>query len=130
MSIRLRIIRERAETIRNWRSHAQKIAGAATEVLGEETEVYAFGSAVRGEATPSSDVDLLIVVNGTIPSLKVRNRMMMMVEEAAGLGDFHPFEIHVVGSEEAAPYFRHAGRDMIALGRRRPAGNVRRRTIA
>ncbi len=74
-----------------------------------------FGSAVRGEATPASDIDLLIVVNRPIPSLRARNRMMMKVEAAAGLAEFHPFELHVVDSEEATAYFRHAGRDMTTL---------------
>ncbi len=115
MSTRLRRLRERAKIVRNWRRQAEKIAEAAVRVLGEEVRVYAFGSIIKGDATPSSDIDLLIVVPGPVSSLRARTKILLRVEKAAGLGDLHPFEIHIVDSDEAASYFRHAGKNMQAL---------------
>lgn len=107
-------LRERARMIREWEKYAKRIADAAAR-LGEGVEVYAFGSAVRGEATAASDIDMLVVVNRAIRSLTERNRLRMMVEEAALLPTSHPFEIHIVARDEASAYFRHAGSDITQL---------------
>ena len=46
---------------------AQQIAAKIHEVLGEETRVIWFGSWVKGQARPHSDIDLAIVAAAPLP---------------------------------------------------------------
>ena len=48
-------------------SLAQQIATKIYEVLGEETRVIWFGSWVKGQARPHSDIDLAIVAAAPLP---------------------------------------------------------------
>lgn len=115
MWMRSERLRKKAEMLHQWRKYAQKIAEASSNILGEDVDVHVFGSVVKGEATAASDIDILIVTNRTINSLTERNRLGMMIEEIAGLPQVHPFEIHIVTKDEAEPYFRHAGSNIMRL---------------
>ena len=94
------------EMLRKWREHGDRIAEAASQVLGE-CEVFAFGSVVEGRATGGSDVDIL-VVSRNLPQGD-RSHLKALIEERAGLPPFHPFEIHLVTPQEAEWYRRHGG---------------------
>jgi uncharacterized protein len=101
--------------IREWRKFSSKIAKSARRELGPSTEVYVFGSAVRGEAVAASDVDILVIVDRPLSSVIERNKIRMMIEDAASLPDVHPFEFHVVTRDEAELYFRHIGSSILKM---------------
>lgn len=66
---------------------AMQIARYYTEALkayfGDQLmAVVLYGSVARGEQTPESDVDLLIVADGLPRSLRARNRLLVEFEEA------------------------------------------------
>lgn len=109
------ILRKRTKIIRNWRNYAEKIEKAFKHVLGEDAEVYTFGSAFKGNTTARSDIDILIVTNKTIHSLSHRNRLGTMIEDAADLPNPHLLEIHIATRDEAPAYFRHAGPNIVKL---------------
>jgi len=67
-------------------THLSEIAARYTEALKEHLgdrliSVVLYGSVARGDCTPSSDVDLLIVAEGLPPSRRARNRMLVEIEE-------------------------------------------------
>ena len=92
--------------IENWREYSKKIAKASKELLGE-CEVYVFGSVIEGTWTGGSDVDILIISDKVPQSNKARGELKAKIEEKAGLPLFHPFEIHLVNTDEAEHYWRH-----------------------
>ncbi len=89
----------RAKELRNWKRVVEKIAEAAKEELGDEVRVYIFGSAVRGELTASSDVDILIcspnVPDDEAGVWELKKRIL----ERAGLTLRSPLQLHLVDDE-------------------------------
>jgi predicted nucleotidyltransferase len=66
--------------------HAHEIARQYTRALGRRlgdrlVSVVLYGSVARGEHTPSSDIDLLIVARGLPESRRARNRLLVEIEE-------------------------------------------------
>ncbi len=92
--------KERAEIVRKYREWLPKIANAAKEVLGD-ANIYLFGSVAEGEATPSSDVDIMIVTRGeNVATGRKRAEVIAEIEERAGLPFVHPFEFHLMSKDE------------------------------
>ena len=57
-------------------------------------EVIVFGSVLEGKHTMASDIDLLVVLD----SIERRDEILMKINEV--LGEFHPFQIHLVTGKE------------------------------
>lgn len=91
--------------VREWKRYVADIAQAAHKILSDAA-VYVFGSVVKSEATGGSDVDVLIVSKYVPASGIERAKLLLKIEEGAGLPSYHPFEIHLVNTEEAEWYFR------------------------
>ncbi len=97
---------QRAEMAKKWREWVPRLVEAAREVLGDDVEVYVFGSAAEGRLTAASDVDVLVVVESPPQDFFELERIKEEVETRAGLPRRHPFEIHLVGRGEAEFYLR------------------------
>lgn len=93
----------RFRALLRWRQHLPGLIKAAKEVL-PDAELYVFGSAVRGELTANSDVDVLIVSDGVIGWQ--RHKIGAAIEER--LEKALIFEIHLVTQQEMGWYKRHA----------------------
>lgn len=106
---------ERAKMIKEWKGWSRKIANAAADVLGDDVEVYVFGSAPRGEAIAASDVDILIVKEDVPPEKSNKLEIKLEIERKAGLPKTHPFEIHIVDREEAETYINHIRESLIRI---------------
>lgn len=107
---------ERTNILRNWGEWSAKIREAANEILSSDLlGIYAFGSAVTDRLVASSDVDILIVAKNLPKSIIGRSEIKERIVYEAGLPLVHPFEIHLVGEEEAKIYFKHIGKDFIDL---------------
>lgn len=73
------------------------IKSRAKKVLGEGTKVYLFGSYLKKDFGPNSDVDILVVAENYIDKRKKGEILVSILE---GFEVFHPFEVHLVSKEE------------------------------
>lgn len=88
-----------------WRSQLQSLADAVS-ASAPGAKAYIFGSALKGELVANSDIDVLVVVRGTLGSNTDRARLALRIED--GLADPSIFEIHLTDGSGFAWYRRHA----------------------
>jgi len=97
----IEIAKRSAETIERYRRELKKylnvIKAIAKEYFGPDVKVYLFGSVLRGDYGPQSDIDVAVVLAERPP---VEERMAFRSKLREELGLFHPFEIHIVGEAE------------------------------
>jgi predicted nucleotidyltransferase len=93
----------RLRELLRWRSYLPILVEAVKSVLGEDVEVYVFGSAVEGRLTIDSDIDVAVVVEELPGSASRRvgilNRIWRITEDN-GVPWWYPFEIHLMTREE------------------------------
>ena len=65
--------------------------------------IIVFGSVVRGDVRPDSDIDLLII---TDMAEKLDERIKLRMEIMRILGEGSPFEIHIITAEEYENWYR------------------------
>lgn len=61
INIALKIMKTKRNLFKNYMKVARELKVAFSEVLGEDVKVIVFGSVVRGDSTPLSDLDVLVV---------------------------------------------------------------------
>ena len=118
------LARSRAALARRWREVAPDLADEFHSIL-PGSRVYAFGSAVRGDMSGGSDVDIMVVSDAVPAGALARARLKVRAEEGVGLPDSHPFEFHLVTEGEAEPFLRRAGRDVLLIEGRRGSRRAR-----
>jgi predicted nucleotidyltransferase len=93
----------RLRELLRWRSYLPILVEAVKNVLGEDVEVYMFGSAVEGRLTIDSDIDVAVVVEELPGSasrrVEILNRIWSIMEDN-GVPWWYPFEIHLMTREE------------------------------
>jgi predicted nucleotidyltransferase len=93
----------RLRELLRWRSYLPILVEAVKMVLGEDVEVYMFGSAVEGRLTIDSDIDVAVVVEELPGSasrrVEILNRIWSIMEDN-GVPWWYPFEIHLMTREE------------------------------
>ena len=93
---------ERRKYFRDFIKYAEK----AKEIVKQrdpDARMMLFGSAVKGELRPDSDVDLLII---TDIAEKLDERIKLRMEMVKILGEGSPFEIHIITDEEYENWYR------------------------
>ena len=90
----INMAKKRKEYFENYMHYARLVK----EAVGGE--VIVFGSVVEGKHTMASDIDLLVVLD----SIERRDEILMKINEV--LGEFHPFQIHLVTRKEFEWYKR------------------------
>ncbi|MEM3403163.1 MAG: nucleotidyltransferase domain-containing protein [Nitrososphaeria archaeon] len=65
--------------------------------------VILFGSYVRGNMGPDSDIDVLLI---TRLASDVKERVRLRIEIKRAIGDLTPFEIHIVTEEEYKSWYK------------------------
>jgi len=95
--------------LENWKDIVKALTNSAKEILGD-AEVVPFGSIVEGEATATSDLDILVIVNDLPRSALNRAQIISKIEEATGLPPIHPIQIHLITRQEAEtnPIYKEA----------------------
>ena len=83
--------KENEKYFKNPQEYAFLIKKRAKEILGE-VKVYLFGSVIKGNWTPDSDIDVL-VVSDNFDDQKGGEIKAKLLE---AVGFFSPFEIHLV----------------------------------
>jgi hypothetical protein len=86
-----------------WRDHIANLSDAVKKVL-PDAEVYLFGSALEGELTANSDVDVLIVSERA--SGPQRHKLATMIENELKMPLL--FEIHLTTRDRLEWYRKHA----------------------
>ncbi len=90
----IRIANERKKYFKDYLQYARLVK----ELTGGR--VIVFGSVVEGKHTMASDIDLLVVMD----SIGNRNEILTKINKA--LGEYHPFQIHLVTPKELKWYKR------------------------
>lgn len=93
---------ERKHYLENLDSYLSIIKKFFKEKLGE-VEIYLFGSILRDDFGPNSDVDIL-VISKNIPSDSYE-RSKLITELRRIIGFVNPFEIHIITPEEYAEWY-------------------------
>jgi len=106
---------ERAKILRDWRRYVDRIARSVKKILGDDARVYVFGSAVRGELTAISDIDILVVSKRVPRSFMERVKLKLKIMDSSSLPDHGPFELHLVDEREAKLYFYHIKGDYVRV---------------
>ena len=88
----IKIAKERKKYFENYMHYARLVKEAV------KGEVFVFGSVIEGKHTMASDIDLLVVLD----SIERRDEILMKINEV--LGEFHPFQIHLVTRKELEWY--------------------------
>ncbi len=101
------LVREEERYRRDYMALARRVKEAAGRELGE-VRVYVFGSVVEGAATPSSDVDVM-VVSAAVPR-RWGERSALAARIASEVGLDAPLELHLLTPEEEGWYLRFVGR--------------------
>lgn len=90
---------ERSKILINYKNYIPCIVRAARKILGDSVRIYLSGSVVEGKAVPSSDVDVIIVVDFEIKA-KDRASIVAKIEEICNLPFVNPFEFHILSKQE------------------------------
>ncbi|RLI97063.1 MAG: DNA polymerase subunit beta [Candidatus Aenigmatarchaeota archaeon] len=88
---------ENEKYFRNFLKYA-KIAKRIAEKELKDVRVFIFGSIVKKEHTPASDIDLLIISKNMPKRISERAKIQAKILKKIGI--FSPFEIHMVNEEE------------------------------
>ncbi len=94
----LETMKIRREMLKNYRVYLERIYNSTKEIL-IDSEVFIFGSIIEEKQVGGSDIDILIIANVPKKHL-IRTQIITDIEESAGLPLSHPFEIHLLSSEE------------------------------
>jgi len=93
---------KRLKELLSWRKLLPIVRDSVREVLGNRP-VYVFGSAVRGELTVDSDIDIAIIVDKVPESARERVRIIDEIwrrMEDRGVSFFYPFELHLMSESD------------------------------
>jgi streptomycin 3"-adenylyltransferase len=78
------------------------------ELLGSSiTGVYLFGSAVKGGLRINSDVDVLVLVNHSLPEVtrkKLTDRLMLISGKIGNTDSLRPLELTVINESDIVPW--------------------------
>lgn len=112
IDFQIEIVRRFREMRRNYLYNVRKIKDLAKDVFGDRLlSVYVFGSVVEGKEKPMSDVDVAIVLSENAEE-EERMKLYRKVREHFGL---HPFEIHVLTSEEWEGWYRRFVKSFVEI---------------
>jgi len=102
--INKKIWEERKEYFENYLEWGKKIKEIAKKFLGTKVTVLIFGSIVRGDWTPESDIDVLIISN-KLSKNWIKNRLIRTKIKKL-IGPLSPFQIHLARPEEYKSWWK------------------------
>lgn len=101
------ILKGRVQSEKKYFANPQKYAKTIKELAQKELvslKVFLFGSVAEGNATPGSDIDLLLV-SPSVPQ-KQSERAKIKANLYQEIGFYSPFEIHLITPKELCWYER------------------------
>lgn len=107
MNSLVKILKAQAEEEKKYfvnpKKYARKIKNLVKKELNSP-KVFLFGSIVRGDYSPTSDIDLLLVSPSTPKKQSERAEIKARLYQEIGFSS--PFEIHLITPEEFSWYKR------------------------
>lgn len=91
------IKKENEKYFKNYKQYAKIAKRIAEKEIGK-VKVFVFGSVVKKQHTPASDIDLLIVSEKVPEKMKARAEIVAKILRRIGL--LSPFEIHLINERE------------------------------
>ena len=89
---------------KGWRRYAEVIKELGKQYFKKNfVGVYVFGSTVRGDYRPLSDIDVAVVL---IEDVGERDRAGFRSIIRKKLGDLHPFEVHIITEADWRGWYR------------------------
>lgn len=95
---------EKRKYFENYLYYCQKIKEAAEKVLGS-VRVLVFGSIVRGDWGPNSDIDVLIISDKLSENWEENRIYKLQIKREAGIS--FPFQLHLVRPEEYEGWYKN-----------------------
>lgn len=92
--------------------YAKKIKKVALRFF-PKIKILLFGSAVKNQALPGGDIDVLIICEKLPSSALTRSKIKTKIYQALGFSS--PFEIHLVDEKEARWYQRFIKNDYLLI---------------
>ena len=108
IDLQIGIVRKFKEMRKNYLKYAKIIKETAEKHFDNFIDLYVFGSVVKGEEHPMSDVDLAVVLSENVDEEK-RIDFYRKVREKIGV--VHPFEIHVLSKREWETWYKKFVKD-------------------
>jgi len=100
-----KIQQEKQKYFLNYLEYSKKIKEIAVELLGKNIQVMVFGSIVRNEHTPNSDIDVLIISENLSSNWEENRIIRTLIKKQ--IDPFSPFEINLVRPEEYEIYYKN-----------------------
>lgn len=88
---------EKKRYFEDYKRYAEIIKDKAKELLGD-AKVIVFGSVVRDDYTPASDIDILIISDNLPDDQEKRAELRTQIKSSVGRPN--PFQIHLITPEE------------------------------
>jgi predicted nucleotidyltransferase len=89
---------------KRWKFYLKKIKREAKKILGKKTKVFIFGSFVRGDFGPQSDIDVLIISENLPDDFDERAKIRTKIKSK--VGTFSPFQLHLTNPEEFEDWYK------------------------
>lgn len=90
---------KRLEQLKNYKTIVREVKKIIEKFIGE-VDVYVFGSVVEGEATASSDIDILVIVDNI--SLEEVYKLKTIIYKSVDA----PIELHIITSREFENWYK------------------------
>jgi len=101
---RAKIVEKKQKYFKNYLYWCKKIKKKARELLGKDVKVLVFGSVVRGDFGPNSDIDVLIISKNLKKDWSENNQIKVEIKKEIGF--FTPFQIHLATPEEFKNWYK------------------------
>lgn len=98
------IANKKKKYFKNFNYYGKKIKKIAEKILGKGVKVLIFGSSVKGNWSPKSDIDVLIISENL--SKNWEENLPFKVNIKKSLGSFSPFQIHLALPEEYENWYK------------------------
>jgi len=100
------LLKKRAQERKHYLDNLDKYLKIVKEFFEEklgEIEIYLFGSILRDDFGPNSDIDILVISKNT-PAFSYE-RSKLIAELKRKIGFVNPFEIHIITPDEYEEWY-------------------------
>ncbi|MCD6408579.1 nucleotidyltransferase domain-containing protein [bacterium] len=104
-----KIWEEKKKYFENIDFYSKEIKRLAKEILGEDVRIILFGSIVKGNWTPDSDIDVLIVSDKLSKNWEENTWIKTKIKSSIHF--FSPFQIHLARPEEFEGWYKNFIKD-------------------
>ncbi len=101
--IKKEIWEEKEKYFKNYKFYCQILRERAEKIMGE-SRIIVFGSVVRGDFTPDSDIDVLIISDNLPESYE--ERLKIKAKLKSSMARLNPFQLHLATQKEFEEHYK------------------------